>query len=607
MLNILREEGLLGGLTDKATSVPPSEWNIGAVGNRAVKEWLKAIVEAGGGRDKLPHIDTAMMLAERHLESKVYDRLRAGMLMPASGDVLVVQGSLSGIQRFIYDVKSKEALKNLRGRSYYMILLLDAVVERILAEFGLARTAVLYNSGGSFCLFVPAGEHTEERFATVADAIRRSVFECHGEQLVILNSVRVKRDEAMGNIGEVMGRLQKQKNRDKYAPLRGFDGEFRRKLFAPAKQKSYSSQQYIAIGGQLPKTDCVAVRMSPRADKSDGINPGGLGVYYYLLEGRDVGRFADSDTVLIIPDLSQRVHAGAKAVRCEYMAGRGAKVESFENLVDNNYALKRLGVLRMDVDSLGATFRRLSAESLMKYASMSRRLDLFFKKRLNEIWTERYSDTTVIIYSGGDDVFIAGEWSKTLEFAEVIHSEFAKAFAESGIGLSGGIALVTTKYPILRASELSAHEEEAAKAFEYGNAKKNAISIFGVPMRWDNEFAVVRQLSNKMERMVLEGKLDNAFIGRLLRYADKDNTIFEGEKIVNPRIIWLIDYDLSRLIKRSNNSDEAQDFVQQCIKDITTGKSIGGHRPDSPYHALRLFAVAARLAEFKLRNNQEKQ
>lgn len=600
MLDILREEGLLGGLTNRATQAPPSEWNIEAVGNRAVKEFLKAIVKAGGGG--LPHIDTAMMLAEHHLEGKVYDRLRAGMLMPASGDVLVVQGSLSGIQRFIYDVKSDGALKSLRGRSYYMILLLDAVVERILAEFGLAHTAVLYNSGGSFCLFVPAEEHTEERFEALADAIRRSVFECHGEQLVIVNAVRVGCDEARNNIGEVMGRLQRQKNNDKYAPLRGFDTEFRKKLFAPTKPKAASSEQYKEIGGQLPNTECVAVRMSPRAGRSDGINPGGLGVYYYLLGKSEVASWADAETTLIIPDMEQRVRAGVKSMRCEYMAGRGAKVQSFEELIDKDYELKRLGVLRMDVDSLGATFRRLSAKSLTEYASMSRRLDLFFKKRLNEIWTKRYSDTTVIIYSGGDDVFIAGEWSKTLELAEVIHGEFTATFADAGIGLSGGIALVTTKYPILRAAELSAREEEAAKMFEHRGAKKNALSIFGVPMRWDVEEAAVRQLSNKMAEMVLAGKLDKAFISRLLRYAD--NARFEGGKITTPRIIWLIDYDLSRLIKRNDKKDEVQGFVQRCINDITTGKSLDGEAIDSPYHALRLLAVAARLAEFQIRNKQ---
>ena len=95
----------------------------------------------------------------------LYDEFRAlSALVHASGCAdqpadrfLLVGGDIPGIQRTIYTITSKGAAKGLRGRSFFIQLLGDAVVRRILAELGLPETNVIYTAGGNFMLLAPAG------------------------------------------------------------------------------------------------------------------------------------------------------------------------------------------------------------------------------------------------------------------------------------------------------------------------------------------------------------------------------------------------------------------------------------------------------------------
>lgn len=609
LFQILQEEHLLDTDGSERIGISPQKWRTAAV-STAAKPFVDEIL-AAGSQNTWPPVDTWMTLAEKHLSQinstidaslTVYDRLKGRMLLFGGDEFLVVKGSLTGIQRFIYDVKSANALKNLRGRSFYLNLLLDAAVERILSEFGLTRAAVLYSSGGTCCLFIPCNADTVTRFDALADDIRQRVFACHGEQLVLLNAVRAGKLDIQKNLSSIMSELQRRKNHDKYDPLRGFTPEQRGHLFSPQCHREESSAIYVNLGSRLPLSDCMAVCRTLYSGSEAVVEPGGLGVYYHLLRRKDIGNIAADGMSLVVFN-SYDIPQTAAPVRCEFVAGCGARMQSFEDLVNDNSDLKRLGVLRMDVDNLGLVFRKLGQETdaLLRYADMSRRLDMFFKRDLNDIWLEKYSRSTVIIYSGGDDLFIVGEWTQTLQFAQTIHDRFEKAFKNSGIGLSGGISLVTTKYPIIRAAEFSAEEERLAKSFEYRGQSKNAISLFGIPMRWNVEYDAVKRIGDHMVELMEHQLLEKSFITRLLKYYA--NARFERRRIVPPRLIWLIDYDLSRLIVRRRYNPDAVRLIRQSIKDITTGVTIDGSTMDSPYHSLQLLSVAARMAELKSRTN----
>jgi CRISPR-associated protein Cas10/Csm1 subtype III-A len=63
---------------------------------------------------------------------------------------ILIEGDLSGIQKFIYSVTSKGAAKGLRERSFYLQLLTEAISNYILRKLKILKANLLYCGGGHF-------------------------------------------------------------------------------------------------------------------------------------------------------------------------------------------------------------------------------------------------------------------------------------------------------------------------------------------------------------------------------------------------------------------------------------------------------------------------
>jgi CRISPR-associated protein Csm1 len=96
---------------------------------------------------------------------------------------LLVGGDVSGVQDFIYTISSKGAAKALRGRSFYLQLLTEAVLRYVLRELGLPYTSVIYSGGGHFFLLAPLS--AAERLSEIQAAISRKLLRHHGTALYL--------------------------------------------------------------------------------------------------------------------------------------------------------------------------------------------------------------------------------------------------------------------------------------------------------------------------------------------------------------------------------------------------------------------------------------
>ena len=591
------------------------------IGHTKVDGFCKAI---SGIKDQ--HPETIMTIAEEYLADVAapeswgkgvcaYDVLRHKLLLGNAEKFLVVYGSLSGIQDYLFDVKSSHALKQLRGRSFYLYLLQDAVVERIMREFGVTRQSVLYSTGGTFCMMIPYADGIEERFREFKRDIVETIFGAHKKNLVLLTYQVATLEELGANLPNVFSALHKQKNIEKHTPLCGKMQEMYTELFEPQESESddWGNSVTEELGAVLGRVKYMLVA-SPqmKLESLAVVEPGGLGVAYYLLSASQIKNIKDNsdDQSLIIYNDAELPNVQIR-YRREFLAGIGASVQSFADLLDNasDAGVDRLGVLRMDVDNLGNSLRKCydRNNALAHYARMSRKLDLFFKRELDKMWHKSYKDATVIVYSGGDDLFIMGEWSRVLNFAQEINKQCKAFFAEEEISISGGLSLVKEKFPIVRAAEYSAEQESKAKCFEYINPKgkcyqKNALSIFDIPLRWDVEWSIVNKIYDKLSQLVAKHEqVYRPVIRRILKYYDIVR--FENKQITPLRQIWLMTYDLDRSIKRLGNavSYEDKSFIVQCKNDIITGVTMLGESIDTPYHSLQLWAIAARLTELTIR------
>ena len=303
-----------------------------------------------------------------------------------------------------------------------------------------------------------------------------------------------------------------------------------------------------------------------------------------------------------------------------------------ENVKNNEFS--RLGYLRMDVDDLGSIFQKgLGKKStLARYSALSRVFDYFFSGYLNTIWAESDSEgnspkesyhgeqsketyhgelckDTIIVYSGGDDVFAIGEWEAVISLAKRIRecfTSFTCKLAEH-YSISGGISIVTPKFPITSATQnLSAKEEKNAKQHKAGDKEKDSISFLNMPMNWDKEFKMIEKCKGVIVDLVEAKQLPHAFIQKLLNHylnALGNEDKLKEHKISKPKTYWMLVYDFGRLKQRIKSNDkDARDMIDNCINEICkTSKVFNGKTIVSDYHAIELWAMACRWEELELR------
>lgn len=91
--------------------------------------------------------------------------------------VLLVAIDISGIQSFIYNISSKGAAKALKGRSFYLQLLMDTIINEILYNLGYYRSNVLYSSGGKAYLLLPNIEEVSKGLEKYQNKLEEWLFE----------------------------------------------------------------------------------------------------------------------------------------------------------------------------------------------------------------------------------------------------------------------------------------------------------------------------------------------------------------------------------------------------------------------------------------------
>jgi CRISPR-associated protein Csm1 len=390
------------------------------------------------------------------------------------------------------------------------------------------------------------------------------------------------------------------------------------------KLKSLTNKQ-IEIGKELKDTQLIVVKEGnplPYWNDKTHIAPADLGFTYYFLKDSDVKEMkkelrASADEVSVITlngemgncDFLRTMDGINNIYGLEFYGGNESDRENcptFEEMCDNEN-LKKMGVLRMDVDNLGNIFQRgIPAEraTLSRYAALSRSFDFFFSGYLNTIWREEDPNRSFIIYSGGDDVFIVGSWDVTISLAKKIRDDF-KDFtcANPAFSLSGGIAIMSPSYPIMKGADESATEESAAKNHLCQDQTKNSISFMDMPLNWDLEFPPVVALQEQLVNFLNENKLPKSFVSKLMSHYV--NAKIQNHTITVPKTYWMLTYDLSRMKERL--SVDVKQLIDNCIKEVCDKNRglLNGQVIHSDYHALELWAFAARWAELVYRKDKE--
>ena len=564
---------------------------------------------------------------------------------------LLVSGDISGIQDFIYTIPSKGALKTLRGRSLYIDLLLEEFIDEYLEQIGLSRANVLYSGGGHFYILAPNIEDTKKSIDKLQAKMNRWLMENIGINLYLAigtaecSANNLMKSEAQGNLFAIVNKKLKDDKTIRYSK----DEDFLEYIFNVEKEEDtakkecnichnlvdklwkYNSDEEIAcefclnlykLGQDILTQDLVFVISEEKIDGGIKIFGKDKDLYMYAVNIEDIDMFKGkilriySKNNLLENDLAIRLYLADYSAKNE-----NDEVMTFDDLAKSSCkidkGIKRLGVLRLDVDDLGIAFSsgfvsdkdkiedNLRYATLSRYADLSKDISMFFKVAINKICAGDLTGCVDfeekafnifgiakapkrkvnIIYAGGDDLFLVGAWDEVLEVAIDINRAF-KQFTNGKLTLSAGMAMFSPTYPISKMAEIAGLLVQMSK----NRKDKNSIALFGMETNlkanaqleckhiytWaDFEMKVCKEKMNYLlARLSFDGdKFNKLSIGKSLVYRLMDLIQLADEDKLN---IARFAYVLARMQPKQDKDEQKrkvyEDFVSKMYQWINNNE-----------------------------------
>ena len=491
-------------------------------------------------------------------------------------NLLFVGGDLSGIQKFIYNITSKRAMVSLKGRSAYLKSYTEDVCKKILDNPALQNSDMskekmkIYCSGGKFYLQMPDSEEVRTSILEIREKAEKELWDKHQGQLSInidfvpfvYEGDKVKVDGETGNIGLLWTKITENFNTLKNQKFKS--------LLLDRYQYFFEVQE---VGGNVKVCQITGIEDAEK----------------YELPFKDEN--GDKESLYVHKSVKEQIEKGLELRDKQHF-------KMLEEYADGTY----LGILRMDVDGLGARFVK-GFESMDKYKDFSGKLDKFFDAENGNLHTiqECYKENLNIVYAGGDDIFVGGRWDKVIDFANDVRTQFASyckdVLNDTTLSISGGIAIVNAKYPIAKAAEIAGEAEDAAK--KYNNGKKNAFNMFGESVSWNGDFDYVKSYKEQFVTLVEKCGLSRGILHKIMTYAaivKENQTIEEENKNRNYKrkpdmsYLWHAAYYLTRFMGKEKENKVVYDFC----KDLRDKQLV---KTDN----YRLVSLAARWAELELR------
>lgn len=109
----------------------------------------------------------------------------------------ILIGDVSGIQNFIYDdIKSEGAAKTLRGKSFFVKMISDAIALYLIKELELNLTNIILTAGGKFYILLQNTEDSIKKIEEIKEKLNNYLYkEFFGQLFVNIVTLEVNGDE----------------------------------------------------------------------------------------------------------------------------------------------------------------------------------------------------------------------------------------------------------------------------------------------------------------------------------------------------------------------------------------------------------------------------
>lgn len=485
---------------------------------------------------------------------------------------LLIKGDISGIQEFIFNVKSENAARSLKGRSFFIKILTEIAIRSIFDLFNIDKNIEekyrISTSGGNFFLKLPMCiDYVKIINNLQSDFSKALIFS--GIDLII-EVIELDENKYSDCIKQLSSKIRKRKL-NIFPILNNEDFD----LVFNSQEKDHFSEiddnsKWINITDCLKRNKFISIKIGGNFNltlKDDSIELINYTCYFHNEE--------EINQKILLKDYTESL----------FPVDKNNSTLQFKDLAEFGEGDNKLGILKMDVDNLGSTLEKIDTiENHIKFDSELRR---FFNYSLSNILNNaRFFNKIYTVCAGGDDSFFVGNWKIILELAQKINTDFNNYpfFKKSNLTISAGYIITNSKFPVIRFSKLA--EDALYKAKH--KYKKGNICIFDEVIKW-NRLNEIFNLKDNLKNNITPQSKGLLSKSRLSAIKGID------ENQISLKDFWEIAYYMRHL------KNQKQEIIKKINKNINDSCLL--NISEQERRTLRLILpIASRLCELELKN-----
>ena len=488
----------------------------------------------------------------------------------------VLVGDVSGIQNFIYDgIKSEGAAKTLRGKSFFVKMISDAIALYIIKEFELSLANIILTAGGKFYILLQNTEDSMKKIEEIKEKLNNYLYkEFFGQLFVNIVTLEANGNEIAKKFTKILEKgnreLNWQKDKRFFNQIREnpiFDVEYRDDGTTALDRLN---EKFKEMGGKIPKAKFIGIRYNHKVDNNKTFEVIENMSIQFFKSKEEINASGKNEKIDLVISLNNVEIVENYPTIVRFISNYAPlkenrdSLKNFENISDSAIGNKKIAVYKADVDNLGMIFsiglkkkKNVSEEELEKIeeseekdyrsisriSTLSRNMEYFFSYWMNSIFKKGKVEISLgnrikkeielsdiyVLYSGGDDLVIIGPWDKIIYVSYFIRKKFKEFVTENEeITLSGGIAVSHPKLRIINGIDNAGELEEKSKQMD---KDKNALTLFDRSFKWD-EFEKIFEFAEKLQKIYgnkeERGIITQAFLYRCLNYTEMAEKLYES-------------------------------------------------------------------------------
>jgi len=528
---------------------------------------------------------------------------------------MLILASLSGIQDFLFDVRESggKQARQLRFRSFRIQLVAECLALRLLdalrqPDQPLPYDRLIFSAAGNVCIDASGADDAAIKRVrqAVADVEKRLLSETHC-RLRLAVALQPATDGFAATYEQAHQSLARQKLRSwsslacrSAASAPG--GWPAGGLVVPAVfDADKEAERDAALGDRLTKTPWLSMWEPGGDGEAEAEDLLGLRVRYSREPPQDSPQLLSCSNLgspeAPPPALDRsKFHVRRLARYVPRPRDDAAQLVEFVDLAAEARGARMLGVLKADVDSLGAAISNLlkrnggnGREALRRF---SKELDKFFSQALQEEMRGAAKgggadghrwDLIYTVFAGGDDMLLVGPWGVMLDFAGHMHSLFDQRFGRQAqerpcptpLTISAGVAIIKPKYPIhLAARQANELLDEAKEHYAPGESQpKDQCAALGQVWKWRDHDAIIRA-GKQLADWVDTGAVQRGWLHTLLTLALLRRGAAGPEyggvppEVATSRLVYHVARNWRRYDRPRDQRQEATNQARQWIDEV---------------------------------------